>query len=239
MPPDAGTGGLQPRDPLAAHAATPVELQQLISAEKSGEAFLACRDEHGRLRLIVLEASTQRIAVGRHPSAGVSIPWDGEVSGLHAELEYAGGEWVVSDDGLSRNGTFVNEQRVLGRRRLRDGDRLRVGKTIVAVHTPGPAVLARTALPGGASEGLDVTPAQKRVLVALCRPVVEGASFAAPATNKRIAEELCLSIDTIKDHLGDLFTKLGIDPEASNKRRLLAELALNRGLVTLDDLHPG
>lgn len=234
----ADFGAAQPPDPLAAHSATAAELQQLIAAEQAGKAFLALRDRDGRHQLFVLETSVERIALGRHPSAGVSIPWDEEVSGLHAELEYVGGEWVISDDGLSRNGTFVNEHRVLGRRRLRDGDRIRVGRTVLAVHTAGPIGLARTALPGGTSKSFEVTPAQKRVLVALCRPVVEGNAFAVPATNKRIAEELCLSVDTVKDHLGDLFSNLGIDPKESDKRRLLAEMAVNRGLVTLDDLHP-
>ena len=33
------------------------------------------------------------------------------------------------DDGLSRNGTFVNGERLSGRRRLTDGDTLRFGGT--------------------------------------------------------------------------------------------------------------
>ena len=35
-----------------------------------------------------------------------------------------------------------------------------------------------------------VSPAQRRVLVALCRPFKEGAAFATPATNQQIAAEL-------------------------------------------------
>ena len=43
---------------------------------------------------------------------------------------------VVEDDGLSRNGTYVNEERVRGPRRLRDGDMLRAGHTTIVFRTP-------------------------------------------------------------------------------------------------------
>ena len=33
-----------------------------------------------------------------------------------------GADWVICDDGLSHNGTFVNGERVRGRRRLAAGD---------------------------------------------------------------------------------------------------------------------
>ena len=38
---------------------------------------------------------------------------------------------MVCDDGISRNGTFVNNDRISGRRRLRDGDVIRVGRTML------------------------------------------------------------------------------------------------------------
>ncbi|MGZ4182186.1 MAG: FHA domain-containing protein [Solirubrobacteraceae bacterium] len=41
----------------------------------------------------------------------VSIGWDAEVSGLHAELQAFSGEWTIVDDGLSTNGTYVNGSR--------------------------------------------------------------------------------------------------------------------------------
>ena len=43
-----------------------------------------------------------------------------------------GGDWVVCDEGLSHNGTFVNGERVRGRRRLRGGDVIAVGDTLIA-----------------------------------------------------------------------------------------------------------
>lgn len=43
---------------------------------------------------------------------------------------------MVVDDGLSRNGTFVNGERVLGQRRLEDGDQLEVGRTLLIFRSP-------------------------------------------------------------------------------------------------------
>ena len=79
----------------------------------------------------------------------LSIPWDSEVSALHAELHHLGGEWTVVDDGLSTNGTYVNGQRIGGRRRLRDGDRIRVGRTILAYRAARAAATQQTVAAAG------------------------------------------------------------------------------------------
>ncbi len=58
------------------------------------------------------------------------------VSGLHAEVEFLGGDWVVTD--RSTNGTFVNHDAdPLGKDRARpllDGDRLRIGPYEIEVR---------------------------------------------------------------------------------------------------------
>ena len=56
---------------------------------------------------------------------------DEEVSRLHAVIECVGSHWTVVDDGMSRNGTFVNGERITGRRRLRQGDSIRIGGTLL------------------------------------------------------------------------------------------------------------
>ena len=80
----------------------------------------------------------------------VAITWDAEVSGLHAELQCVGGEAIVVDDGLSRNGTFLNGQRVTGRARMRNRDQLRLGRTVLAFRTAtqAPAVANRPFIAG-------------------------------------------------------------------------------------------
>jgi pSer/pThr/pTyr-binding forkhead associated (FHA) protein len=76
------------------------------------------------------------VVVGRSLNVDLVISWDEEVSGLHAELQRLGDDWLLVDDGLSRNGSFVNGQRVSGRRRLRDGDRLCFGSTEMRFQAP-------------------------------------------------------------------------------------------------------
>ncbi|MFN8159868.1 MAG: FHA domain-containing protein [Solirubrobacterales bacterium] len=47
-----------------------------------------------------------------------------------------GRQRVSVDEGLSRNGSFVDGQRVSGRRMLEDGDELRSGQTPLRFHAP-------------------------------------------------------------------------------------------------------
>ncbi len=44
--------------------------------------------------------------------------------------------WTIADDGLSRNGTYVNGDRIRGRRRLAERDQLRFGETSVVFRAP-------------------------------------------------------------------------------------------------------
>ncbi len=131
----AKTGGPgQEVDPVAPHSLSPRELKEMLAAERAGEPFLAFRDGEGCLRLFVLGADGQRRTVGRRAEMDLPLLWDSEVSGLHAELQCFMGEWMLLDDGLSTNGTYVNRQRVSARRRLRDGDRIRLGRTVLAYN---------------------------------------------------------------------------------------------------------
>src|ERR1700742_1495556 len=91
--------------------------------------YLLYRDDDGHDRLYELDARLERVAIGRRGSCELRLAWDPNISRVHAELLWLGGEWVVSDYGLSRNGTYVNHERVRGLRRLRDGDVVSVGET--------------------------------------------------------------------------------------------------------------
>ena len=102
-----------------------------------GSAFLLYRDHTGTQRIYTLEESDYRkTLVGRDPSADLTLTWDQKVSGAHAELEHVGDSWILLDDGLSRNGTFVNGERLSGRCKLRDGDLIRFGETIALFRRP-------------------------------------------------------------------------------------------------------
>jgi class 3 adenylate cyclase len=66
----------------------------------------------------------------------VVIVEDDEISRVHVELELSAAGWMASDDGLSRNGTFVNGVRIARRHRLRDGDVLGIGRTRIEYRCP-------------------------------------------------------------------------------------------------------
>jgi hypothetical protein len=217
-------------------ARTAPELKEQIEAERLGRPFLVYRDAEDEQALFLIEEGTTSLWVGRSASADLSLPWDPEVSNLHAQLEFVGTECTLVDEGLSRNGSFVNGERVSGRRRLRDGDTLRFGQTGVIYRAPGESA-SETVLSGDALTAAGVSPAQKRVLVALCRPFKDGSSFATPATNGQIGEELHLSVDAVKTHLRALFEKFGVEDLPQNQKRVaLVERALQSGLVSEREL---
>jgi hypothetical protein len=209
---------------------TPVELQAVIHAERRDDPFLLYRDAEGRLQTVALSGE---FTVGRNVEAALSIHWDDQVSGLHAELKQLGGELTLVDDGLSRNGSYVNGERVHGRRRLRDGDRLQFGRTIVLVRRPTDGEHRATAAAIHAvSAPADLSVRQREVLTALCRPLMGSNPFAAPASNRQIAEELFLSVPAVKLHLRALFDKFGVEELPQNEKRLaLVGRALASGVV--------
>jgi len=210
------------------HSSTPSELQERLAAERSDAPFVELRDGDGVQHLIPLAGD--RLTVGRSPASGLALPWDAQVSRTHASLECIDGVWTLLDDGRSTNGTFVNEERVQGRRTLRHLDVIRVGATRLRFHDPSEStdsklteVASHAAIPA-------VTPAQLRVLIALCRPA-EG-----PASNEEIAEELTVSIDTVKTHMRALFDAFNLQASAPYRKRFeLVRLAIDAGLVPPQD----
>src|SRR5262245_13336546 len=111
------------------------ELKQRIEAERAGTPFLILRDGGGE-QVIRPLGDESRLSIGRSDAADLALDFDQGVSSLHAELERIADDWILTDDGLSRNGSFVNGERVVGRRRLRDGDALRFGNTPVVFRAP-------------------------------------------------------------------------------------------------------
>jgi class 3 adenylate cyclase len=106
-------------------------------ATESGHgALLRYRDDVGAERCHRL-ASDGLVTIGRGEGADVSLPWDRSVSSVHAQAVKVGEHWLIADEGVSRNGTFVNGERVSGRRRLRDDDVIRVGRTTLVFCDAG------------------------------------------------------------------------------------------------------
>ena len=221
--------------PLRLHGASPAELQARIAAERGEVPFLIYRDESGVQ--VVLPLPGAPVTVGRRRSNDVCIDWDEQVSRLHAQLERVGQDWTVVDDGLSHNGTFVNGERVGGRRRLLDGDLLRFGETVVAYRDPGQGQSQPTAVAVDQLTAADLSDTQRRVLTALCRPFKDAGAFATPATNREIAEEVFMSVDAVKTHLRTLFGKFGVEHLPQGQKRLrLVERVLQTGVISERDL---
>jgi pSer/pThr/pTyr-binding forkhead associated (FHA) protein len=224
------------RSPLAPHSATPNELHERLEAERRQAPFVVYRDGDDRQVLVELRDAASSLSIGRRPGNDVALPWDAEVSRLHAKLERIGADWVVCDDGLSHNGTFVNGERVSGRRSLRGGDVITVGETAIAFCSPsgeaaGSGSASRTITGESPHVAIALSPAQRRVLTALCRPLAES-RYAVPASNRQIADELCVSVDTVKTCLHGLFERFALAELPQNqKRATLAREALQRGLV--------
>jgi pSer/pThr/pTyr-binding forkhead associated (FHA) protein len=225
-----------PQSPLAQHGSTPAELKERHDALRAGVPHLVFRDGAGRQVLVRLHDGRERLTIGRRPENDVALPWDHRASRLHAQLERVGGEWVLVDEGLSSNGTWVGDARLVGRRRLRDGDVVRVGGTLIAFCAPEQAPMGATSA-DDSHQPLSISPAQRRVLVALCRPALAGSAYAAPPSNGELARELFLSVDSIKTHMKGLFEvfELG-DVPPSQKRATLVERALRLGIVTARDV---
>jgi FHA domain/Bacterial regulatory proteins, luxR family len=223
--------------PGSLHSSSPAELLSRIEAERSGMPFLEYRDGSGGQRIVRLDDSASPVTVGRAVGSAVHIDWDANVSRVHAQLVQVGEEWALADDGLSRNGSYVNGERVTGRRRLRDGDVLRVGDTAIIYRAPLQHAHDSTAVAGSLPATSDLSPAQRRVLVALARPFHNARGFATPATNQEIAQELYLSVDAVKTHLRALFEKFGVRELPQNQKRArLVERAFTAGVITEREL---
>ena len=218
------------------HALTPIELQHRIQAEREQRPFLLFRDGDGVQRLVPLDPA-HRLTLGREPECDIALSWDAQVSRVHAQLECVGGHWTLVDDGLSRNGSFVGGERVAGRRRLADGDSLRLGRTQLVFRIPGPLRDSTTVLDTAMPTSKSLSEAQRRVLLALCRPYKGSPAFATPATNAEIAAELVVSVDAVKTHMRALFERFGVEHYPQNQKRArLVEQAFLSGVVNERDL---
>ena len=222
--------------PFSPHQASQSELKARIEAERRHAPFLVFRDAHDEQHIFALDRAGGRWRVGRDPECEVCLDHDDRVSRLHAELENVGDVWALTDFGLSRNGSFVNEERVNGQRVLHDADVLRFGSTHLLFRSPLERE-ARDTRKATSGELPALTAKQRRILIALCRPFRDASPFVTPASNQEIAGEVSLSVDRIKAHLSALFELVGVeDLPQTHKRARLAELALRTGLVTRRDL---
>lgn len=186
----------------------------------------------GGPRLVPL--TTEQVTIGRSEGNTVQPVHDPLVGRLHAVVVPVGGGWCVRDLG-SRNGTHVHGERILGDRALRRGDEITVGRTRIVYWTDAPVTGSATE---GALPSPELTRRERDVLVALCRPLLDGRTFPEPASTRRIAEDLVVSEDAVQQHLLRLYRKFRLDDDSARRRVLLANEAIQRGAVSIADLRP-
>lgn len=218
-------------------ALLPAPRRQAQDGIVAAQSRLNYTDREGRTHRVDLTPECPRLTVGRSTHSGVTLATDEEVSRLHAVIECVDTQWTIVDDGLSRNGTFVNGDRISGRRPLRNGDCVRIGRTALTYQEFGGPGDEATRLARDLPSIRSLTETQRALLTALCRPYKQNAAFVHPASNQEIAQELYLSIDAVKTHLRALFAKFDVEQLPQNQKRVrLAELALHSGIINRRDL---
>jgi hypothetical protein len=182
----------------------------------------------------LIALSGQRVTVGKASTNVVSLEHDTTVSRVHAVLENFGQAWSVRDVG-SRNGTYVNGEKIDAERILRSGDELRVGssrlvfwKTREADEAPAEE---KTETARNILGPPRLTPRELEVLKVLCRPLVSDDPFPEPASVRRMALELFVTEAAVKQHLQHLYDKFAIHTEGDRRVRLANE-AIRRRAVT-------
>jgi hypothetical protein len=172
------------------------------------------------------------ITIGLAPTSDVSLPFDRTVSRVHCALELVASRWCVRDL-ASRNGTFVNGERVWGALPLRAGDEIRVGTVRFVVRIDEGIVPGEETV--GAETGPALTRREREVLTALCGPMFSGDVFREPASTRQIASELVVTEAAVKQHLSRLYDKFGIFDQEGRRARLANE-AIRRGAVSTAEI---
>jgi len=180
----------------------------------------------------VIPLAGDRVTLGSEDSNDLAVPTDRRLSRLHAVFERYPAGWCVRDLG-SRNGTFVNGQRIWHERVLADGDEIRAGASRFVLRS-GRAPKGQVTEAGAPPP--DLTPRERDVLVYLCRPLLAGAMFTEPASSREIAAALVVTEAAVKQHLLRLYEKFGIVGDGEKRRVRLANEAMSRNAITRADL---
>jgi predicted component of type VI protein secretion system len=185
--------------------------------------------------LVVLDDAARALVVGKSEENDLVLDGDAAISRVHARLERVGPAWCITDLG-STNGTCVNGERIFATHSLYDRDEVLIGRTRLVLRDVGARGGSTTA---PVRQAPPRTPAEHRVLVELCRPLLSDQAFTPPASVRTIADALFVSESAVKQHLDRLYDKFGILADgASSRRVLLANEAIQTAAVTMRDLRP-
>lgn len=162
----------------------------------------------------LVELVGRSMTVGRLDGNDVPL-FDDSVSRLHAVLESRSGTWCLRDMS-SRNGTWVNGERLFAERALRDGDEIRIGAVRLVFRN--------------GVDAPELTRHERDVLAALVRNGADD-PFGEPASTREIAMALVVTEAAVKQHLLNLYRKFDVAPSAPDRRQLLVDAAVRRGAL--------
>jgi tRNA A-37 threonylcarbamoyl transferase component Bud32 len=208
--------------PEAASAGGPRPAHELPMALGTAPARVEVHTPRG---VEVLPLTGGTVSIGRAATNDVALPEDNQVSRLHAALERLAGGWCVRDLG-SRNGTFLNGERLTDARALRHGDEVRVGGSRLTYRQDAAGWELTYTATSAADRAPALAPAEKALLVRLV--AAAGATSPPPS-----APGLAAAFAGHEDALRGLTAKFGLGPDALSA---LADEAVRRGAVTPADL---
>ncbi len=213
---------------------------ELSSMERRARPFVLFHSGDGDQHIVDLDAARSPLTIGRRSSNKISLFWDQDVSRVHAYLERSGDGWELVDEGRSRNGSYVNGERVDGRRKLRDADVMRLGTTVLLYRAPTSAVkmLRRET---GVTANVSIRTASQlgkddlAVLRSLARAVEQSHGKADLRAERRAADALNRGPEDIEAALYLLYRRFGVAHLAEDERRIrLLERARSIGALPRD-----
>lgn len=199
---------------------------ELGNMQRRARPFILFHDGGGAQHVVDLDAAQSPLSVGRRSSNDLSLPWDQEVSRVHAYLQRACTGWELVDEGRSRNGSYVNGERVDGRRKLRDADVVRLGTTVLLYRAPT-SVVAMLRRETGMTANVSVRTVSQidqndlAVLRSLACAMARTDGKADERAERRAADALNCAPDDFVAALRLLYIRFGIAHLAENERRIL------------------
>jgi len=168
----------------------------------------------------VLPILGDRVTIGRSEASSIRLAGDPSVSRDHALLELGDG-WTIHDL-HSRNGTFVNGERVAATARLHFGDKIQVGKfTLSLLGSPTDTESTVHEAASSAPPNVGRLTAREREILSL---------VALGATDQAIAHKLGIKVKTVHSHLERVHEKTG-----RRRRPDLTRLAIETGIIAAND----
>jgi hypothetical protein len=124
-----------PAESPAVPAAEPAAPEPVVEHDDTppGALRLVVRDGLGRGRSVIVE---DELVLGRQETLDGALAPDHSISRRHARITCTDDGTFAVEDEHSRNGTFVNGERLVGPRILRTGDQLKIGATVFEATAP-------------------------------------------------------------------------------------------------------